>query len=128
MEAGKIGMIRRSAIAGVFVVAALGMGGCADLMQRSSTAPDWFNAKAKEFQGQGYPELSKIPEKRGTTGDQPAWDAAAASLTAKAAEINAATVGVPPNPTAEEDRAMAAQLRAQVEEGKAPATQPPGGF
>jgi len=121
-------MIRRSAIAGVLCIAAVSAGGCADFMQRSSTAPDWFEAKAKEFQGQGYPELSKIPEKRGTTTDQPAWDAAAASLAVKAAEIKAATADVPPNPTAEEDRAMAAQLRAKVEEGKAPAAQPPEGL
>jgi hypothetical protein len=121
-------MIPRSAIAGVLCIATVSVGGCADLMQRSSTAPDWFQAKAKEFQGQGYPELSEIPEKRGTTADQQAWDAAAASLSAKAAEINAATANIPPNPTAEEDRAMAAQLRAKVEEGKAPAGQPPGGL
>ena len=122
-------MIRRSAIAGVMAFAALGVGGCADLMQRTSTAPDWFQAKAKEFQGQGYPELSKIPEKRGSEADQPAWDAAAASLTAKAAEIEAATAGTPPNPTPEEDRARAAQLRACVEKGSAaPECEPPQGL
>jgi hypothetical protein len=125
-------MIRRSAIAGVLATAAVSagalvLGGCADFMQRTSTAPDWFQAKAKEFQGQGYPELTKIPEKRGSEKDQAEWDAAAASLSAKAAEINAATAGVPPNPTPEEDRATAAQLRAQVEKGTAPAGLPPGG-
>jgi hypothetical protein len=121
-------MIRRSAIAGVLGFAALSVGGCADFMQRTSMAPDWFQAKAKEFQGQGYPELSKIPEKRGSEADQAQWDAAAVSLSAKAAEIDAATAGVPPNPTPEEDRATAAQLRALVEKGPAPEGQPPGGL
>lgn len=122
-------MIRRSAIAGVLAIAAFGAGGCADLMQRSQTAPDWFNAKAKEFQGQGYPELSKIPEKRGSTADQAAWDTAANSLNQKAAEIEAATAGAPAVPTAEEDRATAAQLRALVDKGTAaPERQAPQGF
>jgi hypothetical protein len=127
-------MIRRSAIAGVLAMTApflgvLGMGGCADLMQRTSTAPDWFEAKAKEFQGQGYPELSKIPEKRGTNSDQKAWDAAGADLAAKAAEINAAAASAPPNPTPEEVRATAAQWRALVEKGTAaPEGKPPEGF
>src|SRR5690349_19609329 len=112
-------MIRRSAIAGVFALTALGMGGCADLMQRTQTAPDWFNAKAKEFQGQGYPELSKIPQKRGTTADQPAWDADGAKLSAKAAQMEAAATSAPPNPAIEEDRATAAQWRALVEKGTA---------
>jgi hypothetical protein len=114
-------MIRRSAIAGVLAFAALGAGGCADFMQRSSTAPDWFNAKAKEFQGQGYPELSKIPEKRGSMADQAAWDAAAAALKSKAGEIQAATANAEANPTPEDDRATAAQLRARVEEAAAEA-------
>ena len=124
-------MIRRSAIAGVLAIAAFGAGGCADLMQRSQTAPDWFQAKAKEFQGQGYPELSKIPEKRGTTSDQAAWDAAGASLAAKAAEVKAATAvaDAEPLPSDEELRATAAQLRAMVDKGTAaPEGKPPGGF
>ena len=127
-------MIRRSAIAGALAMTApflgvLGMGGCADLMQRTRTAPDWFEAKAKEFQGQGYPELSKIPEKRGTTTDQPAWDAAGAALAAKAAEMNAAAAGAAPAATPEEDRATAAQWRARVEKGTAaPDGKPPAGF
>jgi hypothetical protein len=127
-------MIRRSAIAGVFAMTApflgmMGLGGCADLMQRSQAAPEWFQAKAKEFQGQGYPDLSKIPAKRGTNADQPAWDAAAASLSAKVAEINAAAASAPPIPTPEEDRAMAAQWRALVEKGTAaPDGKPPAGF
>jgi hypothetical protein len=122
-------MIRRSAIAGVFALAALGLGGCADLMQRTQTAPDWFEAKAKEFQGQGYPELSKIPEKRGTNSDQAAWDTAGAALAAKAAEMNAAAAAAAPTTTPEEDRATAAQWRALVEKGTAaPDGKPPAGF
>jgi hypothetical protein len=115
-------MFRSTAIAvasfGALACAALTMGGCADLMQRSTIAPEWFQAKALEVKGEGYPDIADIPEARGSTSDQAQWDAAAISLQAEAAKIEA-KLGEGANPTEEEIRATAAQLRAQVEGGKA---------
>jgi hypothetical protein len=118
-------MLRRMAV--LLIGGAALSGGCADLMQRSAVAPDWFNAKAEEFQGKGYPELSEIPTKRGSTEDQPAWETAARSTLAEAAKIEQATASAPPNPTEEEDRAMAAQLRALVDGVPASPPANPGG-
>jgi hypothetical protein len=114
-------MFRSTAIAvasfGGLACAALTMGGCADLMQRSTIAPEWFQAKAIEVKGQGYPKIADIPEAKGSTADQAQWDAAATSLQAEAAKIDAKLSEVA-NPTEEEIRATAAQLRAQVENRK----------
>jgi hypothetical protein len=116
-------MFRSTAIAvvsfGGLACAALTTGGCADLMQRSTIAPEWFQAKAIEVKGEGYPKIADIPEARGSTADQAQWDAAATTLQAEAKEIEA-KLGESANPTEEEIRATAAQLRAQVEGGKTP--------
>jgi hypothetical protein len=121
-------MIRRTAIAGAcFTGAALFLGGCADFMQRSAVAPDWFNAKVEEVKGTGYPELQDVPTLRGgSAADQAEWDAAAASLEAEKAKIDARLAEVDKiiaeeglNPTDEGARATAAQLRATTEKGSA---------
>jgi hypothetical protein len=115
-------MFRSTAIAvasfGGLACAALTTSGCADLMQRSTIAPEWFQAKALEVKGEGYPKIADIPEARGSTADQAQWEAAAATLQAEAKEIEA-KLGEGGNPTEEEIRATAAQLRAQVENGNA---------
>ena len=122
-------MIRRTAIAGVcFTGAALLLGGCADFMQRSAVAPDWFNAKLEEFKGTGYPELQDVPVQsgNGSTVDQAEWDKAAASLEADKARIDQRLAEVDKiiaeeglTPTDDGARATAAQLRATTEQGSA---------
>jgi hypothetical protein len=107
-------MTGRSAIAlGLFGVCLTG--GCADLMQRSTIAPEWFQAKAIEVKGEGYPDLKDVPDSRGPTGGAPEWETQAAELrTARTAmEAKAAEAGA--IPTEEEIRARAAQLRAELD-------------
>ncbi len=93
------------------------LGGCADLMQRSTIAPDWFQAKAVEVKGEGYPKLKDVPETRGNnTGGVTAWKSDADSLKAQAAQLEAKAAE--PNPSDDEVRATAAQLRAQLDSGQ----------
>ena len=113
-------MIRRPAIAMGLLGASL-LGGCADLMQRSTIAPEWFQAKAIEVKGEGYPKLADVPQSRGKTGGVAEWQGEAASLRNEAAKVEAKGAEAGANPTDEELRAMAAQLRAQID-GKPAAT------
>src|SRR5262249_23066869 len=104
------------------LTAAVLLGGCADLMKRSAVAPDWFQAKAVEVKGEGYPSLKDIPVTRGTNAKgAEAWKTEAASLKAEAAKLEAKTTEGEAIPTDEEVRARAAQLRATVDPS-APAT------
>lgn len=107
-------MTGRSAIA-VGLSGAVLLGGCADLMQRSTIAPEWFQAKAIEVKGEGYPELKDIPESRGPTGGAPEWKTEADALVAAGETLEARAAEGGTIPTEEEVRARAAQLRAQVE-------------
>jgi hypothetical protein len=92
------------------------LGGCADLMQRSTIAPEWFQAKAIEVKGEGYPELKDIPDSKGVTGGAPEWKADADALKAVGEVLEAKAAEGGPIPTEEEVRARAAQLRADVDE------------
>lgn len=107
-------MGRGPAIAVAAFAGAALLGGCADLMQRSTIAPDWFQAKAVEVKGEGYPELKDIPTAKGIKGTQAEWETAAAGLRTDAAEVDAKTGQGKPYPTDEELRAKAAQLRARL--------------
>lgn len=111
-------MFRPAAITLLGFGAAL-TGGCADLMQRSTIAPEWFQAKAVEVKGEGYPKLADIPTAKEIAGTRSNWEAEAAALKAEAAEIQTAAGSAEPIPTDEEIRAKAAQLRALLEEGQA---------
>ena len=111
-------MLRPAAIALLGFGAAL-TSGCADLMQRSTIAPEWFQAKAVEVKGEGYPELAEIPTAKSVAGSQSSWEAEAEALKAEVAEIQAAAGPDRPIPTDEELRAKAAQLRALLENGRA---------
>ena len=103
--------------------AALFLGGCADLMTRSTIAPEWFQAKAVEVKGQGYPSLGEIPEQRGEKAPSAAaWQADKDALQKQAKDIEAATATTDIPLTDEQIRARAAQLRALTE--KNGATQP----
>ncbi|MDZ4762210.1 MAG: hypothetical protein SGJ21_14185 [Alphaproteobacteria bacterium] len=112
-------MERRAAMA-VLLFAGFAAGGCADLMNRSTVAPEWFQAKAKEVEGEGYPKLADVPVERGATDDRPVWEAEAEGLRAEAQTIETETASDATPPTAEEIRAKAAQLRALTEKGSAP--------
>jgi hypothetical protein len=91
------------------------LGGCADLMQRSTIAPEWFQAKAIEVKGEGYPELKDVPASRGPSGGAPDWKADADALKAAGEVLEAKAAEGGAIPTDEEVRARAAQLRAEVE-------------
>lgn len=110
-------------------------GGCADLMQQSyisQIAPEWFEAKAIEVKGEGYPELADIPEVRAVDGTRAQWETRAAALKEEAARLEAKLAADGPITPGETVRATAAQWRATLEEGAAaaghpvtPATPPP---
>jgi hypothetical protein len=113
-------MVRLSGvILGIFgILGAALSGGCADLMQRSTIAPEWFQAKAVEVKGEGYPSLKDIPPTRGVnSGGAAAWKSEAASLKAEVEKLESQAAAGGAIPTDEEVRATAAQLRAQLESG-----------
>jgi hypothetical protein len=116
-------MFRRTAIAvGIGCVALTG--GCADLMQQSyitQIAPDWFESKAVEVKGEGYPELKDVPQTRAFTGSRQEWEASAAQLEQAADVIETKVAADGPIRSDEEVRATAARLRAIVEDGIAAA-------
>lgn len=96
--------------------------GCADLMQQSAIsqiAPEWFEAKAVEVKGEGYPELSDIPAVRPFDGTEKQWTTEAAQLKASADKLEAQRAAPSDIKTAEDIRATAAQWRA-LAEGSAP--------
>lgn len=116
-------MNRRSAIIAGLLGASI-LSGCADLMQRSTIAPEWFQAKAVEVKGEGYPNLRDIPESRGPAGSAAEWEGQAAALKNEGAKIEAAAAKSGDGetlPTDEELRAKAAQMRALIEEKPATA-------
>ena len=109
----------RVALCAGLVLAVSALSGCADLMAKSAVAPAWFQAKAVEVKGEGYPDIHKVPKVRGTMKDQPVWDAEGKKLKTMAAGVDAQ---VEPIPDADTIRATAAQMRAQTEQGKKPAS------
>jgi len=112
-------------IAGVAALATAS--GCADLMQQtaiSQIAPEWFEAKAVEVKGEGYPELADIPEVRPFEGTQRQWRQEAETLKASAAELEARKAAEGAYRTPDDVRATAAQWRALAEGSPA---QPPAG-
>jgi predicted nucleic acid-binding Zn ribbon protein len=114
-------MFRQAAImAGIGGVALLG--GCADIMQQqaiSQIAPDWFEQKAIEVKGQGYPELADIPQTRAPTSTPAVWDKDSEALKQRAAQLEARLNAQGSIRSDEDVRATAAQWRACVEEEKA---------
>lgn len=114
-------MFRQMAIAAGIGGAAL-LGGCADIMQQqaiSQIAPDWFEQKAIEVKGEGYPDLAEIPHTRPVSGTRAQWDQQAEALKNEAAQLEAALNAQGQIATDEAVRARAAQWRACVEEKKA---------
>lgn len=110
-------MFRSTATALAALAGAALLGGCANLMQRSTIAPEWFQAKAVEVKGEGYPQLADVPKAAPAPTDQAEWRQAAAKLTEEAAKFEAELANAEPMPTEEEIRARAAQLRALLENG-----------
>ena len=117
------------------------LGGCADIMQQQTIAqiaPDWFEEKALEVKGQGYPDLNDIPQARKVGTTQAQWDKNATGLKEQAAKLEAELNAQGAIRSDEDVRATAAQWRACVEEGRAvcgtpdnpapavPATRKPG--
>lgn len=114
-------MFRQMAIAAGIGGAAL-LSGCADIMQQqaiSQIAPDWFEQKAIEVKGEGYPDLAEIPQTRPVSGSRAQWDKTAQDLKNQAAQLEAALNAQGQIATDEAVRARAAQWRACVEEKKA---------
>lgn len=92
------------------------LAGCADLMGRSVVAPDWFEAKAEEVKGQGYPDLYDVPEASEFTSRED-WEAVTTELQAEAAPLRDAAAADDRAMSSAEIRARAAQLRAGVTDG-----------
>jgi hypothetical protein len=108
--------MERAALGAGLAMALSAMSGCADLMAKSAVAPAWFQSKAVEVKGEGYPDIHKVPKVRGDFKDQAAWDAEDKKLKKVAEDVDAQTGA--PIPDAETIRATAAQLRAQTEQGR----------
>jgi hypothetical protein len=92
--------------------------GCANIMEQSAIsqiAPEWFEEKAGEVKGEGYPELADIPEVRPVSGSVAEWRRQADSLKTSAEQLEALPAGTEATRTPEEIRAMAARWRALAE-------------
>ena len=115
-------MLRQMAIIAAGISGAALLGGCADIMQQqaiSQISPDWFEQKAIEVKGEGYPELAEIPQTRPVSGTRAQWDKQAEALKNQAAQLEATLNAQGQIATDEAVRARAAQWRACVEEKRA---------
>lgn len=91
--------------------------GCANIMEQSAIsqiAPEWFEEKAVEVKGEGYPELADIPEVRPVSGSVKEWRQQADTLKTSAEELETLPTQTASR-TPEEIRAMAARWRALAE-------------
>jgi hypothetical protein len=116
-------MFRRLATVSILGAAPL-LGGCVDIMQQSyisQIAPEWFEAKAVEVKGEGYPSLQDVPQATPVDGTREQWDVRATALKNQAAELEAKLAADGAIKSNEEVRATAAQWRATVEDGAAAA-------
>lgn len=92
--------------------------GCANIMEQSAIsqiAPEWFEEKAVEVKGEGYPELADIPEVRPLTGSVAEWRRQASTLKTSADQLEALPAETTSTRTPDEIRAMAARWRALAE-------------
>jgi len=92
--------------------------GCANIMEQSAVsqiAPEWFEEKAGEVKGEGYPELGDIPEVRPVAGSVAEWKRQADTLKTSADQLEAIPAASESTRTPEEIRAMAARWRALAE-------------
>jgi hypothetical protein len=90
--------------------------GCADLMLRSAVAPEWFEQKAREVEGEGYPRLKDAPVARETGLSVEEAGVIRERLLAEAAGIDRLE-GSADIPSPEDIRARAAHLRALTRGG-----------
>lgn len=117
-------MLRPLALIAAFAATAIAAG-CADLMQQtaiSQIAPEWFEEKAGEVKGEGYPELADVPEVRPFSGTLKEWRSQAESLKTSADKLEANAASTEDRRTPEEIRATAAQWRALAEGSAAPSS------
>jgi hypothetical protein len=112
-------MLRAIAASGILGCTAL-TAGCADLMQQSyisQIAPEWFEAKAVEVKGEGYPELADVPEVRKAESTLAQSDEGATALKDAATKLEAQLAAQGVIRSDDEVRATAARWRATLEGG-----------
>ena len=112
-------MLRAIAASGILGCTAL-TAGCADLMQQSyisQIAPEWFEAKAVEVKGEGYPELADVPEVRKVESTLAQSDEGATALKDAANKLEAQLAAQGVIRSDDEVRATAARWRATLEGG-----------
>jgi hypothetical protein len=63
--------------------------------QELGRAPAWFKERQKELAGQGYPDLTGVPEPGLTPAEAARWAKTEEELRAASAEINASPRGQP---------------------------------
>jgi hypothetical protein len=99
------------------------LAGCASIVERTQGAPEWFDAKAREVRGEGYPKLREVPTARPPSPQAEETQKRADTLKVefKSAEDAAAAE---PIATPDEIRARAAQLRAKADETARPGAPP----
>lgn len=98
--------------------------GCASSIERvqamRAQAPDWYEARKVEFRGEGYPELSSIPEPRTDYDPREKLRLSEAETRAALEMFNNDPRATLATETAEEMIAWAASVRRAVE-GRLPA-------
>lgn len=112
-------MLRAIAASGILGCTAL-TAGCADLMQQSyisQIAPEWFEAKAVEVKGEGYPELADVPEVRKAESTLAQSDEGATALKDAATKLETQLAAQGVIRSDDEVRATAARWRATLEGG-----------
>jgi hypothetical protein len=116
-------MTQRLATLAALAAASASMSGCASIMERAPGAPEWFEAKAQEIRGEGYPRLRDVPEIRAPLATAEETQQRASTLSLERKEIADETVA-DPIPTPDEIRARAAQLRAEADKTVRPGSRP----
>lgn len=96
-------------------------GGCASVMnQYPGEPPDWFVAAQKEVEGEDYPELADVPKPKSAVRTPVEQQSVETELRSTRKAVEAHNPYPDPPHTADEIRAMAAQLRAATGEEPAP--------
>ena len=101
------------------VALATGLAGCANSFDKVrdtvAAAPDWYDQRAAEVRGEGYPSISRIPELDAGSRSTDEIDEGRAAVVAADALFRMDPRSVPPGLELEEMMAWAAAARAEAD-------------
>ncbi len=103
----------------VMIALATGLAGCASSFDKVrdtvAAAPDWYDQRAAEVRGEGYPSVSRIPELEAGERSTAEIDAGREAVAAADALFRMDPRAVPPGLELQEMLAWAEEARAEAE-------------